>query len=127
MKVHQSCQKVVTTRSDTTMFLQHMCHQICHELITTGMYHSCNKSDILVQCLLQVAPKLAISWEIFKCVREMPKKFYRLISKIPKLYTVEVYHRILTSALFCDIFLLEILSCLSSWIFVEIHDASQAR
>ena len=39
-------------------------------------------------------------------------------------YRIYVY-RILTSALFCGIFLLEILSCLPSWIFVDIHDTSQ--
>ena len=34
------------------------------------------------------------------------------------------YCRIFTSTLFPDIFLLEILSCPPSWMFVDIHDTS---
>ena len=38
---------------------------------------------------------------------------------------IEVYYRIFISALFREIFSFEILSCPPSWIFVDMHDASQ--
>ena len=42
----------------------------------------------------------------------------------PKQY-IEVYWRILISALFREIFSFEMLSCPPSWIFVDMHDTSQ--
>ena len=49
----------------------------------------------------------------------------RLISKkTPKQY-IEVSYTIFISALFGEIFRLEIFSCPPSWIFVDIHDTSQ--
>ena len=46
------------------------------------------------------------------------------LKETPKLH-VQFYYRILTLALFREIFSLEILSCLPSWIFVDMHDTSQ--
>ena len=42
----------------------------------------------------------------------------------PKQY-IEVYYIIFVSALFPEIFSLEILSCPPSWIFVDLQDTSQ--
>ena len=46
------------------------------------------------------------------------------LKETPKQY-IEVYYRILISALFGEIFRLEIFSCPPSWIFVDMHDTSQ--
>ena len=45
----------------------------------------------------------------------------------PKLYTVDVYYRIFISALFHDIFWLEILSCPPILIIVDMHVTLESR
>ena len=46
------------------------------------------------------------------------------LKETPKQY-IEVYYRIFISALFGEIFGLEIFSCPRFWIFVDMHDTSQ--
>ena len=70
---------------------------------------------MLQQCVA-VSSKLKVKWQqnfLSSHLKETPKQY------------IEVYYRILVSALFGEIFCLEIFSCPPSWIFVDMHDTSQ--
>ena len=47
-----------------------------------------------------------------------------LLKETSKQY-IEVYYRFFTSALFLDIFRVDLLSSLPSWIFVDVHGTSE--
>ena len=53
------------------------------------------------------------------------KNFIVPFERDSKTIYLKIYCRNFTSALFRDIFCLEILSCPPSWIFVDMHDTSQ--
>ena len=65
----------------------------------------------------------------YRRLREMTTKIFKRphFKETPKLYTVHVYYRIFISALFHDIFWLEILSCPPILIIVDMHVALESR